>query len=98
LHHIIKNRNYFVNIGYTSSSFSVIFLSVTIEKQVKCKTLQWQLKDDQEALLKDDLLQKDQVQEEKQPQEEQLQDLQDLEEKLQNEEDNQNKLSLVCRR
>jgi hypothetical protein len=76
---------------YTISSFSVIFLSVTIEKQVKCKTLQWHQKDDQEKLLKDDLLQKEdqppeekQLQEEEQPQEK-LEDY--LEEELQGDED-----------
>lgn len=39
----------------TISSFSVIFLSVTIEKQVKCKMLQWQPKDAQRKLLEDQL-------------------------------------------
>lgn len=38
----IKILNFCWKIVYTISSFSVIFLSVTIEKQVKCKTLQWQ--------------------------------------------------------
>jgi hypothetical protein len=85
---------------YTISAFSVIFLSVSIEKQVKCKIFQWQVKDDQKKLLKDDLLRKEdrlqkekQLLEEKQPQEV-LKD--HLEEKLQSVDEDKPKQIIAC--
>ena len=56
------------------SSFSVIFLSVTIEKQVNASNVQWQ-NDQHELLKKDQLLREDQLQSDLLQREDQLQNV-----------------------
>ena len=55
-------------------SFSVIFLSVTIEKQVNASNVQWQ-NDHHELLKKDQLLREDQLQSDLLQREDQLQNV-----------------------
>ena len=81
------------------SSFSVIFLSVTIEKQVNASNVQWQ-NDQHELLKKDQLLREDQLQSDLLQREDQLQSEDQLQEKqreqLQKDEDKiLNRLSLL---
>ncbi len=56
------------------SSFSVIFLSVTIEKQVNASNVQWQ-NDQHELLKKDQLQREDQLQSDLLQREDQLQNV-----------------------
>ncbi|MDE1862462.1 MAG: hypothetical protein KGI33_06080 [Thaumarchaeota archaeon] len=61
----IRFQGFCKKIVDTISSFGVIFLSVTIEKQVKGKLQQWQLKDAQKKLL-EDLLRRERLPRERQ--------------------------------
>ena len=82
------------------SSFGVIFLSATIEKQVNTTIVQWQ-NDQQELLKKDQLLREDLLQSDLLQREELLQERDQLHEKqreqLQKDEDKiLNRLSLLA--
>ena len=87
----IRISNFCGKFVYTLSSFGVIFLSVTIEKQVNCRIWQWQWKDDQRKLQKEDPLQSE---DRLQKGEDQLQ--RKLKEKLRSDDEDRTKQIIAC--